>query len=62
MNKKKSINKILKKQTGGDNVVNASINLVNSMVELGRSIFTEIDSLKNFGNELNNVSLVTKPN
>jgi hypothetical protein len=60
MNKKKSINKRLKKQTGGDNVVNASIDLVKSMVELGKSICTEIDGLKNFGNEVNNVSLATK--
>ena len=50
----------MKKQKGGDNVVDASINVVKAMVDLGKTIFNEIDGLKNFGNELTNVSMITQ--
>jgi hypothetical protein len=43
-----------KKQHGGNNVVSASIDLINSMIDLGKSIFTEIDAISNVGNQLNN--------
>ncbi len=60
MAKKKIVNKKMNKQKGGDNVVDASINVVKAMVDLGKTIFNEIDGLKNFGNELTNVSMITQ--
>ena len=54
--KKKFLNqkKPTKKQQGGNDVIHASIDLINSMIDMGRSIFTEIDAISNVGNELNN--------
>ena len=42
------------KQNGGNNVVSASVDLINSMIDLGKSIFVEIDSISNIGNQLSN--------
>jgi hypothetical protein len=46
-----------KKQKGGTNkfdVVDASVNLIESMVYLGESIFKEIDAITNIQNDINN--------
>lgn len=57
MYKKKNISK-RKKQSGG-NVVNASVDVINSMIGLGKSIFTEINSIANIKNDIDNVSQQT---
>jgi len=41
-------------QSGGDNVISASINMINSMVGLGQSIFTEIKSITHIQSDINN--------
>ena len=43
-------------QSGGDNIINASINIINSMVGLGQSIFTEIKSITHIQSDINNVA------
>ena len=48
-NKKNKVNV----QEGGD-VISASINLINSFVSLGQSVFTEIDSLTQISSQINN--------
>jgi len=46
-----------KKQIGGsDDVVGATINLINSMIDLGKSIFGEIDTLTHMGDDINKAS------
>lgn len=57
MYKKKNISK-KKKQSGG-NVVSASVDVINSMIGLGKSIFTEINSIANIKNDIDNVSQQT---
>ena len=47
------------KQEGGEDIVRASADLVDSMVILGKSIFTEIYSITNIQNDINNVSIET---
>jgi len=42
-----------KKLTGGQNVVGASIDLINQFTELGKSIFHEIDTLSHIQQDLN---------
>ena len=42
-----------KKLTGGQNVVGASIDLINQFTELGKSIFHEIDTLTHIQQDLN---------
>jgi len=54
-NKKK--NKKIKKQIGGEDIIMASYDVVNSLKNLGKSIFDEIYSITNIQNELNNGSL-----
>jgi hypothetical protein len=49
------------KQKGGANVVSASISLVNSMKNLGNSIFTEIKAITNIGADLNNATTKNVP-
>jgi len=49
--------KKINKQIGGDNVINASYDLIISMKDLGKSIFNEIYAITNIQNELNNGSL-----
>jgi len=49
--------KKINKQIGGDNVINASYDLIISMKDLGKSIFDEIYAITNIQNELNNGSL-----
>jgi hypothetical protein len=56
---KKYIKKNKIKQYGGQNIVQATSNLVQSMVDLGKSIFIEIDSITNISSDINNVSLKT---
>lgn len=52
--------KIHRKQKGGsEDIVKASVDLVSSMVTLGKSIFTEIYSITNIQNDINNVSRET---
>ena len=41
-------------QSGGDNIIDASINMINSMIGLGQSIFTEINSITNIQSDINN--------
>jgi hypothetical protein len=55
MRKKTKNNKILKKQIGGD-VFRAMGNLLTSMTDLGKSIFTEVKSITNIQSDINNVS------
>lgn len=55
VSKKKYIKpKKLIKQNGGNDVIHASIDLINSMVDLGKSIFVEINSISNVSSQLNN--------
>jgi len=42
-----------KKLTGGQNVIGASIDLINQFTELGKSIFHEIDTLTHIQQDLN---------
>jgi hypothetical protein len=56
--KKKNITK-LKKQKGGTDVVTASIDVINSMIGVGKSIFAEINSIANIKNDIDNVSQQT---
>jgi hypothetical protein len=59
-NKKKSKKlNIHNSQNGGDNVIDASIDIINSMIALGQSIFTEIDSITHIQSDINNVSKTT---
>jgi hypothetical protein len=55
---KKNIRK-LKKQSGGTDVVNASVSVITSMIDLGKSIFTEIKSISNIKQDIDNVSQQT---
>lgn len=43
------------KQKGGD-VVGASMELVNSMIDLGNSIFTEISAITNISSDINGMT------
>ena len=43
-------------QNGGNNVVSASIGMINSMIGLGKSIFTEIKSITNIQSDINNAA------
>lgn len=52
MNKKKN-------QKGGENIVSASIDIINSMINLGNSIFNEVDSIVNIKSQINSVSQQT---
>jgi hypothetical protein len=54
--KKKEIK--TKKQNGGD-IISASTDVVKSMVDLGKSIFTSIDSIVNIGSQIDSVSKQT---
>jgi hypothetical protein len=58
MMRKKNIRK-LKKQSGGTDVVNASVSVITSMIDLGKSIFTEIKSISNIKQDIDNVSQQT---
>jgi hypothetical protein len=53
-----------KKLTGGQNVIGASIDLINKFTELGKSIFHEIDTLTHIQQDLNHgtVSQTGVPN
>ena len=42
------------KQVGGNDVISASTDLIQSMVSLGKSIFVEIDSITHMSSQLNN--------
>jgi hypothetical protein len=51
------------KQIGGDNVISASNDLIQSMIALGKSIFVEIDSITHMSSQLNNgTSTTNAPN
>jgi hypothetical protein len=41
-------------QNGGVNIVTASVDIIKSMIGLGQSIFTEIDSITNIQSDINN--------
>jgi hypothetical protein len=57
LNKKKNFkNKKKIKQNGGTNIINASIDLIRSMKDLGDSIFNEISSITNIQNDINNAA------
>jgi len=51
--KKNKLHK-LRKQKGGEDVISASIGLINSFISLGGSIFTEVSSLTQIGSQINN--------
>lgn len=55
-NKKKKLPMNLKKklQRGGNDIVRATVGLIDSMVDLGKSIFVEIKSLTNISSDINN--------
>ena len=60
LDKNNNKNKKIKiKQKGGEDIVRASSDLVSSMAALGKSIFTEIYSITNIQNNINNVSRET---
>jgi hypothetical protein len=50
--------KNIKKQIGGDqnDVINASVDLITSMKDLGKSIFNEIYAITHIESDLNNAS------
>lgn len=50
---------LIKKNLKGGNVVRASIDMINSMTALGRSIFSEIRDIKNIPADINNVAAAT---
>ena len=52
-----------KKQIGGDknNVITASVDIIKSMTELGKSIFTEISSITNIQSDINNGTNSSSP-
>jgi len=52
--KKKLRSKVI--QNGGEDVISASINMINSMIGLGQSIFTEIRSITNIQSDINNAA------
>lgn len=52
LNKKKQIKKT--KQSGGTNVIEASLDLIRSMKDLGASVFTEIFAITNIQSDINN--------
>lgn len=41
-------------QSGGEDVIGATINMIESMIGLGKSIFTEIDSITHIQSDINN--------
>ena len=49
------------KQKGGADVISASISLINSMKDLGNSIFTEVKAITNIGSDLNNATTQNVP-
>lgn len=55
-NIKSKTNKLHSKviQSGGENVIGASINMIESMIGLGKSIFTEINSIVHIQSDINN--------
>lgn len=54
------MNKKRIKQNGGENIIQASVDVVTSMVSLGSSIFNEIKEITNIKKELSN-GVVTEP-
>jgi len=50
--------KKVKNQNGGD-IISASIDAINSMKDLGHSIFNEIYSITHIQDQINNISKVT---
>ena len=57
MTYKKKVRKI--KQKGGD-VIGASVDLIDNMTSLGRSIFGEITSITHVQDDINNVATPTQ--
>jgi len=51
--KKEKVSIKSKKLSGGQNVIGASIDLINQFTELGKSIFHEIDTLSHIQQDLN---------
>jgi hypothetical protein len=58
--KNKTKNKKIK-QNGGTNVIQATIGLINSMKDLGESIFTEMKSMTHLSSDLNNATTQNVP-
>ncbi len=54
INKKKLRSKVL--QNGGTNVVTATVDVINSMIGLGQSIFSEINSITHIQSDINNAA------
>jgi len=48
-----------RKQKGGENIIQATSDLISSMVDLGKSIFLEMDSIVNISSQINSVSQQT---
>ena len=62
INNSNKYNKYIKSkiiQKGGVDIISASGDVINSMVDLGKSIFTEIHSIVNIQSDINNVSQQT---
>ena len=51
-----------KSQKGGSSLPNVAVSTINSMINLGKSIFNEMDAVMNMGNDFNKASNVQLPN
>lgn len=60
LNKKKTTKR--KSQKGGSSLPNVAVSTINSMINLGKSIFNEMDAVMNMGNDFNKASNVQLPN
>jgi hypothetical protein len=51
-----------KSQKGGSSLPNVAVSTINSMINLGKSIFNEMDAVMNMGKDFNKASNVQLPN
>jgi hypothetical protein len=58
ISKSHDLNNKKHKMAGGGDVIGASINIINSMEALGKSIFDEIRSIQSIPTDINNVASV----
>jgi hypothetical protein len=60
--KKKKTTQRKKRIQRGGSLPSAAISTINSMINLGKAIFTEMDAVMNMGNDFNKASNVQLPN
>ena len=60
--KKKTTTKRKRTQRGGASLPPVAISTINSMINLGKSIFNEMDAVMNMGKDFNNATNVKLPN